>query len=112
MAARPKAWVCRRWLGEIVGSNPTAGMGVGHEWCVLSGRSLCYELITRLEESYRLWCVVVCDLETLRMRTPWSALNHRAAGKKKSQNKPMYVKVDVFGEIKIINTYSEVEVLR
>jgi len=22
------------------------------------------ELITRLEESYRLWCVVVCDLET------------------------------------------------
>jgi len=32
--------------------------------CVLSGRGLCDELITRLEESYRLWCVVVCDLET------------------------------------------------
>jgi hypothetical protein len=31
---------------------------------VLSGSGLCYELITRPEESYRLWCVVVCDLET------------------------------------------------
>jgi len=31
---------------------------------VLSGRDLCVELITRPEESYRLWCVVVCDLET------------------------------------------------
>jgi len=34
---------------------------------VLSGRGLCDELITRPEESYRLCCVVVCDLETLRM---------------------------------------------
>ena len=42
---------------------------------VLSGRGLCDELITRPEESYRLWCVVVCDLETSRMRRPWSALD-------------------------------------
>jgi len=41
---------------------------------VLSGRGLCDELITRPEESYRLWCVVVCDLETSRMRRPWPAL--------------------------------------
>jgi hypothetical protein len=34
------------------------------ECCVLSGRGLFYELITRPEESYRLWCDVVCDLET------------------------------------------------
>jgi len=34
---------------------------------VLSGRSLCDELITRPEESYRLCCVVVCDLETSRI---------------------------------------------
>jgi len=27
------------------------------------GLRLCDELITRPEESYRLWCVVVCDLE-------------------------------------------------
>ena len=32
--------------------------------CVLSGRGLCDEPITRPEESYRLWCVVVCDQET------------------------------------------------
>jgi len=33
---------------------------------VLSGRGFCDELITRPEESYRLWCVVVCDLENLK----------------------------------------------
>ena len=32
--------------------------------CVLSGRGPCDEPITLPEESYRLWCVVVCDLET------------------------------------------------
>jgi len=37
----------------------------------LSGRGLCDELITRPEESYRLCCVVVCDLETLRMGAPY-----------------------------------------
>jgi len=35
------------------------------ECFVLSGRGLWDELITRPEESYRLWCVVVCDLENL-----------------------------------------------
>jgi len=35
---------------------------------VLSGRGLCDEVITLPEESYRLWCVVVCDLETSRMK--------------------------------------------
>jgi hypothetical protein len=45
------------------------------------------------------------------MRTPWSALGHSAAAKK-NRNRPMYVKVDVFVEIKIINTFSEVGVLR
>ena len=38
---------------------------------VLSGRGLCDELITRPEESYRLCCVVVCDLETTRMGAPY-----------------------------------------
>ena len=36
------------------------------ECCVLSGRGLCDGLITRPEESYRLWCVAVCDLENLK----------------------------------------------
>ena len=38
---------------------------------MLSGKGLCDELITRPEESYRLWCVVVCDLETSRMGAPY-----------------------------------------
>ena len=38
------------------------------ECCVLSGRGLCDGMITRPEESYRLWRVVVCDLETSKMR--------------------------------------------
>jgi len=37
----------------------------------LSGRGLCDELITRPGESYRLCCVVVCDLETSRMGAPY-----------------------------------------
>jgi len=53
------------------------------ECCVLSGRGLCDELITRPEESYRLWCVVVCYLETSRTRRPWPALGHSATPKKK-----------------------------
>jgi len=36
------------------------------ECCVLAGRSLCDELITRPEESYRLCCVILCDLENLK----------------------------------------------
>jgi hypothetical protein len=47
-------------------------------FCVLSGRGLCDELITRPEESYRLWCVVVCDQETSWTRKPQIALGCRA----------------------------------
>ena len=38
---------------------------------MLSGRGLRDQLITRPEESYRLWCVVVCDLETSRIGAPY-----------------------------------------
>jgi hypothetical protein len=51
---------------------------------VFSGRGLCDELIIFLEESYRLGCVVVYDLETSRMRSPWPTLG-RSAKKKKIQ---------------------------
>jgi hypothetical protein len=57
-------------------------MFVCRECWVLSGRGLCDELTTRPEESYRLRCVVVCDLETSRMRTPWPALGRSATVKK------------------------------
>jgi len=43
------------------------------ECCVLSGRGLCDELIARPEESYRVWCIIVCDPETSRMRRPLAA---------------------------------------
>ena len=43
---------------------PGAWMLASCECCVSSGRGLCDELVTRLEESYRLWCIIVCDLET------------------------------------------------
>ena len=41
------------------------------ECFVLSGRGLCDELINRPEETHRLWCVVVCDLENLMNEEPY-----------------------------------------
>jgi hypothetical protein len=43
---------------------PVAWMSVCCECCLLSGRGLCDGPIIRPEESYRLWDVFVCDLET------------------------------------------------
>jgi len=54
-------------------------MFVCSKCCVLSGRGLCDELITRPEESYRLCCVGY-DLETSRMRRPLPALGRSATG--------------------------------
>jgi len=59
-----------RLLGLWDRIPPGAWMFVCCECRVLSGRGLCDELITRPEESYRLWCVVECDLENSRMRRP------------------------------------------
>ena len=64
MAALSKGLVCGRSPAENVGSNPRGGMDVCRECCVLSARGPCDELITHPDESCRLWCVVVCDLET------------------------------------------------
>jgi hypothetical protein len=49
---------------------PGTRISVCCECCVFSGRGLCDELITRPEESYRLWCVVECDLDTSWLRRP------------------------------------------
>ena len=59
-----------RLLRSWVRIPPVAWMFVCCECCMLSGSGLCDELITRPEESHRQWCVVVCDLETSRMRRP------------------------------------------
>ena len=74
-AARP--------LGLWVRIPPGTWMSVCCECRVMSGRGLCDELITRLEESYRLWCVVVCDLETSWMRRPCPTGGCHAKIKKK-----------------------------
>ena len=62
---------------------------------VLSARCLYDELITHPEESYGLWCVVVCDLETSRMMRPWHALG-RSATAKKNQNDYQWVELKLF----------------
>jgi hypothetical protein len=48
---------------------PRAWMFFSCECCVLSGRCICVGLIIHPEESYWLWCVVVCDLGTSWMRS-------------------------------------------
>jgi hypothetical protein len=57
-------------------------MYVAYECFVLSNRRLCDEPIPRPEEFYRLWCVIVCNLETSRMRQSWPALGCCAREKK------------------------------
>ena len=66
---RPRS-AAARLLRLWVRIPPEAWIFVCCECCVLSGKGLCDALITRPEESYRLWCVVVCDLETSWMRRP------------------------------------------
>jgi hypothetical protein len=60
---------------------------------VLSCRGLCDGPIPSPEESYRLWCVIVCDLETLRLTRPWPALGccarERESQKKQSKHKEL-----------------------
>jgi hypothetical protein len=63
-----------RLLGLWVRILPGAWMAVLCECCVLSGRGLYDEPITCPEESYRLWCVLVCVLETSWNHSPrWAA---------------------------------------
>ena len=49
VAVRSKAYVCGRSPAENVDSNPTGGMDVCCECCVLSGEGLGDKLITRPE---------------------------------------------------------------
>ena len=50
---------------------PRAWISVCCDCCVLSRRGLCDGPITRPEESYRLWYIIVCVLETWSMRRSW-----------------------------------------
>ena len=51
-------------LGLRVRNPPGTWMSVSCECCTLSRRGLCDGSIAHPENSYRMWCVVVCDLET------------------------------------------------
>ena len=61
-----------RLLRSWVRIPPGAWMSACCECCVLSGRGLCDEITTRPEESYRLWWVAVCDIETSSLRSQTS----------------------------------------
>jgi hypothetical protein len=66
VAMRSKAWFCGRSSADFVGSNPS---GFIHLSLIESTvfrlvEGLFHELDTRPEKSYRLWCLVVCDLKT------------------------------------------------
>jgi hypothetical protein len=57
---------------------PERWMSVCCDCCVLSVRGLFNELITRPEKSYRVWCVVKCDLETSWIRRSSTVLERSA----------------------------------
>jgi hypothetical protein len=64
VAERSKVRVCGRSLAGIAGSNPGGDDGylsLVNVVC-LSGSGLCSGPISRPEESYRLWCVIVCEV--------------------------------------------------
>jgi hypothetical protein len=82
VAVRSKVYVCGRSPAEIVGSNPAGGMDVCCECCVLSGRGLCDELVTRPEESYRKRCVVVWP-KNLKNEETMARVGPQRHGKKK-----------------------------
>ena len=62
--------------------SPVSWLLVCCECCVFSGGGLSDELMTHSEDSYRLWLVVVCDLNTTKIRKPCPTLGRSAIGKK------------------------------
>ena len=70
------ARLLRLWVPILLG----AWMSVSCGCWVLYSRGLWNELLTCPEESYRLWCVVVCDLETSRMGKTWPSLGRSTTG--------------------------------
>jgi len=65
-------------LGLWIRIPPRAWMSVSCVCCVLSGRGLCVGLITRPEESYRMWCVWVWSwiLNNEEVLAHWGLLRH------------------------------------
>ena len=82
VALRSKAWVWVHSLAGTAGSNTDRGNDVSLS-CALSGRGLYVELITRPEESYRVWCVWVwswsLDSEKICPTRGWCAVEKKKA---------------------------------
>ena len=66
---------------------------------MLSGRGLCDELITRPEESYRLCCVVVCDLENPKNEEAMTRVGSQRHRKKNLKGRDYVVSIGVDGRI-------------
>jgi len=75
--------------------------------CVLSGRGLCNELMTRPEESYRLWCVAVCELGKPRERG--SPGPRWAAAKKKIISIYLYLQEPKATSERLINIFANIQ---
>ena len=74
---RGSAAVCLLGLWVRIPTNVC--ISVSCERCGFSGPY--DELITRPQESCPLWCVVLCDLETLRKRRLWPTSGRKTTGK-------------------------------
>jgi hypothetical protein len=79
-----------RLMGLRVRIPPVAWTSVCCGYCVLSGRGLRYELITRLEGSYRVLYVCICYIETSRMKTSWPSLRRSATKNMEPTQPPAY----------------------
>jgi hypothetical protein len=88
--------VATRFLGLWVWIPPGVWMYVSCECCVSSGRGLCVGLITRPEESYRVWCVWVWSwiLDNEEALTHWGG-GHCAMVKKKQLKLPRNIQGNI-----------------
>jgi hypothetical protein len=66
-----RVFAAARLLGLRVRIPPGEWMSVSCKCCVLSGGGFCVGLITRPENSHRMWSVVVCDHESSIMSRSW-----------------------------------------
>jgi len=76
----------------VIKIPPWTWISICCECCVWSGRGLCLDLIPCLEESYWLWCVVVCDLETSWIKRSWPTEGSwvkriRSRGRRRKKNR-------------------------
>jgi hypothetical protein len=66
-------------------------MSFSCECSAFSGKGLREGPIPCPEESYRLWCVIVCELQTSSTRRPWPALGCCDRKRKKKRKEMLHV---------------------